>query len=110
MLETWRSLTTNTLVSGSSISSLCFHVKLSILLLLVEYISVGEKSCTSKPYNLTTKIMMKDCGKLLVKSEHETKIRAFNETFSQLEKGESDIKSTKHMHKKVLCSWQALTQ
>jgi len=54
--------------------------------------------------------MMKDCGKLLVKSEHETKIRAFNETFSQLEKGESDIKSTKHMHKKVLCSWQALTQ
>jgi hypothetical protein len=110
MLETWRSLTTNTLVSGSSISSLCFHVKLSILLLLVEYISVGEKSCTSKPYNLTTKIMMKDYGKLLVKSEHETKIRAFNETFSQLEKGESDIKSTKHMHKKVLCSWQALTQ
>jgi hypothetical protein len=56
--------------------------------------------------------MMKDCGKLLVKSEHDTKIRAFNETFSQLEnlKGESDIKSTKHMHKKVLCFWQALTQ
>lgn len=28
---------------------------------------------------------MKDCGKLLVKSEHDTKIRAVNETFSQLE-------------------------
>ncbi len=48
---------------------------------------------------------MKDYGKLLLKNENDTKIRAFNETFSQLEnlKGKSDIKSTKHMHKKVLC-------
>lgn len=45
--------------------------------------------------------MMKDYGKLLLKNENDTKIRAFNETFSQLEnlKGDSDIKSTKHMHK-----------